>query len=71
MAKLAGGTEASELRQRLPQQPAISQQAVSEQAAQEAVSALNKDEAESHKPEAEKRAFGRTPDGTGTPLGAE
>lgn len=62
----SSGVDASELRRRLPQQPATAQHANSTEAAQEAVSDLNADEKASDKPEEDKRAFGRTPDGTGT-----
>ena len=61
--------DATEVRQRLAQQPAIPQQAV-EADAKQTVSDLNADEESSAKAEEKKRTYGRTPDGTGrhTPL---
>lgn len=54
--------DANELRQRLPQQPALPRQAKD---AKQAVTDLNEDEAKSSKNDSEKRTYGRTPDGTG------
>jgi phosphatidylethanolamine N-methyltransferase len=59
--------DASEVRQRLAQQPAVPQQAVVADAKQ-TVSDLNADEEKSTEAETKKRTYGRTPDGTGRPL---
>jgi len=56
--------DASEVRQRLAQQPAIPQHAV-EADAKRTVSHLNATEEHSTKAEHKKRTYGRTPDGTG------
>lgn len=54
----------SELRQRLPDDPAIPQKAESTETAQETVFQLNTQEEQSSKKDSEKRTYGRTPDGT-------
>jgi len=59
--------DATEVRQRLAQQPAIPQQAV-EADAKQTVSDLNATEEHSTKAEDKKRTYGRTPDGTGRHL---
>jgi len=59
--------DATEVRQRLAQQPALPQQAV-EADAKQTVSDLNADEEHSSKAEDKKRTYGRTPDGTGRHL---
>lgn len=61
------GANASELRERLPQNPERPQKAVSIEAAKNVVSELNNDAAEDDKDgkTKEKRTYGRTPDGTG------
>lgn len=59
-----GSVETSELRQRLPNDPAIPQKAESSEAAQETVFQLNTEEEQSSKRDADKRTYGRTPDGT-------
>jgi len=59
--------DATEVRQRLAQQPALPQQAV-EADAKQTVSDLNATEEHSFKAEDKKRTYGRTPDGTGRHL---
>lgn len=63
----AGAVEDAELRRRLPQQPAVPQQAHSVDAARQAVVDLNNAEEHAEKDEKEKRTYGRTPNGTGMP----
>jgi len=55
----------SELRQRLPQNPAVPEQAKSVEAAKEVVKQMNDEEDKTDKEDLEKKTFGRTPDGTG------
>ena len=62
---LEGSIGAYGLRERLPNDPAIPQQAASSKTAQSAVKALNDDEEKKGKTNEEKRTYGRTPDGTG------
>ena len=57
------GIDASELREKLPQNPDTPQKAVSVETAQAAVKQLN--EKESGKDEKDQKTYGRTPDGTG------
>jgi len=57
-----GVADTSELRYRLPQEPAIPRQASDPQ---QTVADLNKDEKKSSKDDNNKRTYGRTPDGTG------
>jgi len=54
----------SELRQRLPEQPAIPQQAENPDAARDTVRSLN-DEEDKKDDERDKRTYGRTPSGIG------
>ena len=62
-----GAATDNELRHRLPQQPAKPQQARTVDEARKAVVELNAAEDSADKDESEKRTFGRTADGTGTP----
>lgn len=59
------GVDASSLRERLPRNPDTPQKAESVETAQHAVQQLNEQEQKEDKDEAEKKTFGRTPDGTG------
>lgn len=61
-AHVAGSNE---LRQRLPQQPAVPQIAASSDEARQAVIDLNAAEGKAGKAEEKKRTYGRTPNGTG------
>jgi len=60
----AGVVGGSELRQRLPEQPAIPQQAENPDAAKATVRSLN-DEEDKKEDETDKRTYGRTPNGVG------
>lgn len=64
-AGISSAMPETELRQRLPQQPAKPQQAKTVEAARKAVVELNAAEENANKDESEKRTFGRTADGTG------
>jgi hypothetical protein len=59
------GPDASQLRERLPQNPSKSHQTASAEAAKQTVAELNAAEAKRQDGQ-EKRTYGRTPDGTGT-----
>ena len=55
----------SELRYRLPQEPAIPQKAGSADVAKQSVTELNEDEEKLSEDDGKKRTYGRTTDGTG------
>ena len=59
------GHHLSGLRERISQTPEMPQKAQSVDTAQEAVLALNAQEAAQNKKEKDKKTYGRTPDGTG------
>lgn len=59
------GIDASQLQEKLPQNPDAPQKAESVESAQEAVSRLNEQESKGDKQEKDKKTYGRTPDGTG------
>ena len=68
MAEPNGGPprhDVSGLRERMSQRPEMPQKAQSVDTAQEAVHALNAQEAAQNKKEKDKKTYGRTPDGTG------
>lgn len=60
-----GTPNGSELRQRLPNDPAIPRQAESLENARETVMSMNTAEEKADKNEKDKKTYGRTPDGTG------
>lgn len=61
------GNGDAELRRRLPEQPTVPRQAASVDAARQMVVDLNNAEEEADKSDKDKRTYGRTPNGTGTP----